>query len=31
MKELLEAIGNIPPVEYEKLYYTELMSPAKSA
>ena len=30
-KRLLEPIGNIPPAEYEKLYYTELMSPARSA
>ena len=28
MKRLLKPIGNIPPSEYEKLYYTELMSPA---
>lgn len=30
-KRLLEPIGNIPPAEYENLYYTQEMSPAVSA
>jgi transposase InsO family protein len=30
-KRFLEPIGNIPPAEYEKLYYIEFMSPAQSA
>lgn len=29
-KRLLEPIGNIPPAEYENLYYTQEMSPAIS-
>jgi len=27
-KRLLEPLGNIPPAEYEKLYYTNQMSPS---
>jgi len=29
-KRLLESLGNIPPAEYEKLYYTSQMSPSIS-